>query len=45
LAESSNEHASMTPSVKGNKDKYVDGEYGTLNINRYARTVNNGDRA
>ena len=45
LAESSKEQASMTPSVRGNNDKYVDAEYSTRNMSRYVNTVNSGDNA
>ena len=44
-ADTSNEHASMTPKVKGNREMYVFGEYLTPNSIAYAATVNNGESA
>ena len=44
-ADTSNEHASITPIVSGSKDTYVFGEYFTPNMRAYAATVNRGDSA
>jgi len=44
-AENSEEHAIMTPNVKGSNDMYVWREYRTRNNSAYAATVNKGDSA
>lgn len=44
-ADMSNVHASMTPTVNGSSETYVDVEYLTPKSIAYAATVKSGDRA
>lgn len=44
-ADTSNEHASMTPSIRGSSDMYVLAEYRTPNKRAYAATVKRGESA
>lgn len=44
-ADMSKEQASITPTVRGNKEKYAFAEYLTPNSIAYAATVNKGDSA
>ena len=44
-ADMSNVHASMTPTVNGSNEMYVDAEYLTPKSIAYAATVKSGDNA
>jgi hypothetical protein len=45
LAEMSDEQASMTPKVRGKRERYVAAEYETEKRMAYAKTVKRGDSA